>query len=85
MQLENTDYQSLRELSNSHWWKLLCDNLEERIKSIEIILLEPDESDIFKNMDETKKLNLISYKKMERAYLKNLQNLPNSLIWTKIK
>lgn len=83
--MENTDYQSLKDLKDSYWWKILTDVLDERIKSIEKVLLEPDESDMLQWIDEEKQKNLLNYKKMERKYLISLKELPDSLISTKIK
>lgn len=83
--MEKFDYQALQDLKNSIWWKILSDTLEERIRNIETVLLEPEDSDMFQGLDEVKKLNLISYKKMERKYLISLRDLPQELLLTKIK
>ena len=83
--MKNTDYQSLKDLKGSYWWKLLTDVLDERIKSIEKVLLEPDEADMLEWIDEEKQKNLLNYKKMERKYLISLKELPETLISTKIK
>ena len=83
--MEKFDYQALQDLKNSTWWKILSDTLGERIRNIETVLLEPEDSDMFQGLDEIKKLNLISYKKMERKYLISLRDLPQELLLTKIK
>ncbi len=83
--MEKFDYQALQDLKNSIWWKILSDTLEQRIRNIETVLLEPEDSDMFQGLDEVKKLNLISYKKMERKYLISLIDLPQELLLTKIK
>ena len=82
--MNNYDYEALQDLVNSNWWKILCDELDDRIKSIEEILLEPTESDMFEWIEDEKQKNLLNYKKMERKYLISLKELPWKLLSTKI-
>jgi hypothetical protein len=82
--MKNTDYQALNDLKNSAGWKILCEELNIRIKAIEDVLLTPSNDDIFWDMEEIKKLNLLNYKKAERTYLLKLKQLPDELIATKI-
>ena len=82
--MQDFDYQAIQDLKNSQGWKLLCDELDIRIKAIEEILLTPTTDDMFWT-DEIKKLNLMNYKKAERVYLLKLKELPQELLDTKIK
>lgn len=82
--MNNYDYEALQDLINSNWWKILCDELDDRIKSIENVLLEPTESDMFEWIEDEKQKNLLNYKKMERKYLIWLKDLPWKLLSTKI-
>lgn len=82
--MNKADYQNIQDLKDSSWWKLLIDVLDERIKAIEKVLLEPTESDMFEWIEDEKQKNLINYKKMERKYLIILKELPESLLSTKI-
>lgn len=82
--MDNYDYEAINSLANSKGWELLCKELDIRIKSIESILLEPSEADMFNSIDDEKQKNLINYKKMERKYLISLKELPQSLLKTKI-
>lgn len=82
--MNKADYQNIQDLKDSSWWKLLLDVLDERIKAIEKVLLEPTESDMFEWIEDEKQKNLINYKKMERKYLIILKELPESLLSTKI-
>lgn len=82
--MNNYDYEALQHLLNSDWWKILCDELNNRIKSIENVLLEPTDSDMFEWIEDEKQKNLLNYKKMERKYLIWLKELPNNLLSTKI-
>lgn len=84
MELKATDYESLRELSNSHGWKLVCDYIDEKIKPIEKLLLDPYLDEIVWLEDEKKQENLTKYKKMERIHLLNMKNIPETLLSTKI-
>ncbi|MDA3854782.1 MAG: hypothetical protein PF569_00885 [Candidatus Woesearchaeota archaeon] len=45
--MKNTDYQALNDLKNSAGWKILCEELNIRIKAIEDVLLTPSNDDIF--------------------------------------
>ena len=45
--MKNIDYQALTDLKNSAGWKILCDELDIRIKAIEEVLLTPSNDDIF--------------------------------------
>jgi hypothetical protein len=82
--MTDNDYQSLQDLQNSNWWKVLTEELDKRIKAIEKVLLEPTDSDMFSNIEDEKQKNLINYKKMERKYLIWLKELPKTLLGTKI-
>jgi len=79
------NYQALKELKNSEGWKILCEELDIRIKAIEDVLLTPTNDDMFWDIEkEREKLSLLNYKKAERAYLLKLKNLPQELLDTKI-
>jgi len=41
------NYQALKELKNSEGWKILCEELDIRIKAIEDVLLTPTNDDMF--------------------------------------
>lgn len=82
--MKDYEYQSLQDLVNSQGWKILCEELDDRIKSIEDVLLEPTDSDMFEWIETEKQKNLLTYKKMERKYLISLKLLPQSLLSTKI-
>ena len=82
--MNDINYQALTDLKNSEGWKILCSELDIRIKAIEEILLTPTNDDIFWEMEESKKLNLLNYKKAERIYLLKLKDIPDELINTKV-
>lgn len=85
MALENTDYQSLRELSNSRGWNILVEELTARKNAIETVILSPNLDDMLGTDDLQKLFNLLSYKKAERQYIIELMELPGKLLSTKIK
>ena len=85
MELKATDYPILEELSNSYGWQLICKKLDERIKDIENILLSPNMKDIIRTDDPNIIIETLNYKKMERAYLLELKELPKTLMQSKIK
>jgi hypothetical protein len=45
--MNDINYQALTDLKNSEGWKILCSELDIRIKAIEEILLTPTDDDIF--------------------------------------
>ena len=85
MDLKDQDYQSLKDLMGSHGWKLLCSELDDRIKAIEKVILDPNPTDMLGTDDPQKHFIMLAYKKAERAYLLQLRELPEKLIGTRIK
>jgi hypothetical protein len=81
--MQNIDYQAIIDLKNSNWWKMLVEELDQRIKNIEDVLMKPTTDDMFWG-DEIKILNLLNYKKAERVYLIWLKELPQEILDTKI-
>ena len=81
----SNDYQALDDLQKSHWWKLIQDELKDNIKDLEDVLLNPNLDEIFEDDKDRleKEIKLLKYKKMERAYLIELLDLPKDLLSTK--
>jgi hypothetical protein len=46
MELKDYDYQALKELRDCKGWEILCIKLDERIKAIENVLLNPTLTDM---------------------------------------
>lgn len=78
------NYKALQDLKNSEGWKILTDELDKRIKSIEDVLLTPTTDDMFWKIKMEEQITLLNYKKAERAYLIELKELPENLINTKV-
>lgn len=78
MELTEWNKQALKYLKESQWWKLLCNELDERIADIEEALRTPWAFDKF--WDEIKQLNAIKAKQFEIAYLIQLKELPDDLL-----
>lgn len=83
--MQDFDYQAVKVLASSEGWKIIKSELQERIEKIEKVLLDTTLEDMTQKMSPEEYINLLNYKKMERTYLKELQNLPQQIINTKIK
>ena len=77
--MDNVDKQAILDLKNSRGWKILCDDLDKRIKELEEFLLNPNIKDLIWT-DTFQTLNIINQKQYERAYLVGLKDRPDELL-----
>lgn len=88
MQLKDHDYESLRQMASSAGWKVVCEDIDEKISAIRLVLETPTTDDMFGAIGEKsaeEKLAFLNYKKAELVYLRKLKELPNALMATQIK
>lgn len=78
MELTSWNKQAIKYLKESEWWKILCDELRERIADIQEALETPWAFDSY--WDDIKQLNAIRNKQNEITYLKQIIALPDEIL-----
>lgn len=78
MELTQWNKQAIKYLKESEWWKILCDELRERIADIQEALETPWAFDSY--WDDIKQLNAIRNKQNEITYLKQIIALPDDML-----